>query len=436
MQGIIMEAISSKPLQLNPIKLSQPMGAMLCFLGIKNCMPLMHGAQGCASFSKVFFTRHFNDPIAVQTTAVNDITAVIDGGDYAISESIKNITKKVKPELVGLFTTGLTETKGDDIKGACTLVADVQQMVYVNTPDFEGSIESGFSKSIEAIIQQLVQSSTEIDTNKALIIPNVNLKPIEVEKIKDTISLFGYEVFSLPDLSESLDGHLGLKQGALTSGGISVEDIKKLATSSLVFTIGKSVEKCGEKILEKNPNIQLFHFDSLGGLEASDKFFKILCKVKNITQPHPSIVRWRKRLQDALLDTHFVIGSSKVIIALEPDQALSVANTIIEAGANIKAIVTTHRNDLLDEIECEHLMVGDFEDVESFLQEGDLVISNFHAERLAIKHKKALLVRGYPDFEGLGNQLKNDVLYEGSSYLLFELANLINHHKLGVSHEH
>lgn len=431
-----MEAISKKPLQLNPIKLSQPMGAMLCFLGIKNCMPLMHGAQGCASFSKVFFTRHFNDPIAVQTTAVNDITAVIDGGDYAISESIKNITKKVKPELVGLFTTGLTETKGDDIKGACTLVADVQQMVYVNTPDFEGSIESGFSKSIEAIIQQLVQSSTQIDTNKALIIPNVNLKPIEVEKIKDTISLFGYEVFSLPDLSESLDGHLGLKQGALTSGGISVEDIKKLATSSLVFTIGKSVEKCGEKILEKNPNIQLFHFDSLGGLEASDKFFKILCKVKNITQPHPSIVRWRKRLQDALLDTHFVIGSSKVIIALEPDQALSVANTIIEAGANIKAIVTTHRNDLLDEIECEHLMVGDFEDVESFLQEGDLVISNFHAERLAIKHKKALLVRGYPDFEGLGNQLKNDVLYEGSSYLLFELANLINHHKLGVSHEH
>ena len=431
-----MEAISKKPLQLNPIKLSQPMGAMLCFLGIKNCMPLMHGAQGCASFSKVFFTRHFNDPIAVQTTAVNDITAVIDGGDYAISESIKNITKKVKPELVGLFTTGLTETKGDDIKGACTLVADIQQMVYVNTPDFEGSLESGFSKSIEAIIQQLVQSSTEIDSNKALIIPNVNLKPIEVEKIKDTISLFGYEVFSLPDLSESLDGHLGLKQGALTSGGISVEDIKKLATSSLVFTIGKSVEKCGEKILEKNPNIQLFHFDSLGGLEASDKFFKILCKVKNITQPHPSIVRWRKRLQDALLDTHFVIGSSKVIIALEPDQALSVANTIIEAGANIKAIVTTHRNDLLDEIECEHLMVGDFEDVESFLQDGDLVISNFHAERLAIKHKKALLVRGYPDFEGLGNQLKNDVLYEGSSYLLFELANLINHHKLGVSHEH
>jgi nitrogenase molybdenum-iron protein NifN len=171
---------SNKPLQINPIKLSQPMGALLCFLGIKNCMPLMHGAQGCASFSKVFFTRHFSDPIAIQTTAVNDITAVIDGGDYSISEAVKNITKKVKPDLVGLFTTGMTETKGDDIKGATYLLKDKQKMVYVHTPDFEGGLESGFSKSIEAIINQMVKETTNIDTNKVTLIPNVNLTPLEM----------------------------------------------------------------------------------------------------------------------------------------------------------------------------------------------------------------------------------------------------------------
>ncbi|XPV68498.1 MAG: nitrogenase iron-molybdenum cofactor biosynthesis protein NifN [Halarcobacter sp.] len=431
-----MEALSPKPLQMNPIKLSQPMGAMLCFLGIKNCMPLMHGAQGCASFSKVFFTRHFNDPIAVQTTAVNDITAVIDGGDYAISESIKNITKKVKPDLVGLFTTGLTETKGDDIRGACLLMKDIQEMAYVNTPDFEGSIESGFALSIEAVISQIVESSTETDSNKAVIIPNVNLKPIEVEKLKDTVSLFGYEVHALPDLSDSLDGHLGLKQGALSAGGITVEEIKKLSTASLVISVGSSVKKAGEKLKEKNPNINLLHFNSLGGLENCDEFFKQLCKIKNISKPHPSIVRWRKRLQDALLDTHFAIGSASVIIALEPDQALSVANTIYEAGANIKAIITTHKNDLLDEIDCEHLQIGDFEDVEKFMDKSDVLITNFHGERYTKKYKKALMLRGFPDYEGVGNQLKNDVLYEGSAYMLFELANLVNHHRFGGHDEH
>ena len=192
-------------------------------------------------------------------------------------------------------------------------------MVYVNTPDFEGSIESGFALSIEAIISQIIEPSSEIDSNKAVIIPNVNLKPIEVEKIKDTISLFGYEVHALPDLSDSLDGHLGLKQGALSAGGITVDEIKKLSTASLVISVGSSVKKAGEKLKDKNPNINLLHFDSLGGLENSDEFFKQLCKIKNISTPHPSIVRWRKRLQDALLDTHFAVGSASVVIALEPD---------------------------------------------------------------------------------------------------------------------
>ena len=419
----------TKPLQLNPIKLSQPMGAMLCFLGVKNCMPLMHGAQGCASFSKVFFTRHFNDPIAIQTTAVNDITAVIDGGDYAISESIKNITKKVKPDLVGLFTTGLTETKGDDIKGASQLVQDIQKIVYVNTPDFEGSLESGFAKSVEALIDQLVVPQTNTYLQKAVIIPNVNLKPIEVEKLKDTISLFGYEVLALPDLSESLDGHLGLKQGALSSGGISVEEIKSLGNASLVISVGKSVEKAGQKLHAKNENMTHLHFDCVSGLVCSDEFFKALCEIKKISMPHPSIVRWRKRLQDALLDTHFAIGSSNVVIALEPDQALSVATTLLEAGANIKAIITTQKTTLLDHLECETCFFGDFEDVENYLSQADVLITNYHGERLAKKHHKALMLRGFPDYESVGNQLKNDILYEGSAYLLFELANLIHEHE-------
>ena len=123
-------------------------------------------------------------------------------------------------------------------------------------------------------------------------------------------------------------------------------------------------------------------------------------------------------------------------MALEPDQCISIANTIVEAGANIKAIVTTHKNDLLENIECEHLLIGDFEDVEKYLKESDVLISNFHGERYTSKHKKALLLRGFPDFEGVGNQLKNDILYEGSTYLLFELANLINHHNQGAFHEH
>jgi nitrogenase molybdenum-iron protein NifN len=421
----------NKPLQINPLKLSQPMGALLCFLGIKNCMPLMHGAQGCASFSKVFFTRHFSDPIAIQTTAVNDITAVVDGGDYSISEAVKNITKKVKPDLVGLFTTGMTETKGDDIKGAAYLLKDKQKMVYVHTPDFEGGLESGYAHSIEAIIEQLVEEKTNIDTKKALLIPHVSLTPIEVEKIKEQIDLFGFETLALPDISLSLDGHLGLKQGALSSGGISIDKIKELGNSNIVITIGNSVEKSGEILKQKNEKITHLHFDTVSGLLKADKFYKSLMEVKNITKPSPSVVRWRKRLQDALLDTHFALGGTEVIIAAEPDQILSLATTIIEAGAKIQTIVTPNKSVSLDNIPCNNVILGDFEDVEKELPKADLLISNFHGERLTNKYKKALLLRGFPNYEIVGNNLINDTLYEGSCYLLFETANIVNHYKHG-----
>lgn len=44
-----------KPLHVNPLKLSQPMGATLAFLGIKNCMPLMHEARVCVVYKGTFY---------------------------------------------------------------------------------------------------------------------------------------------------------------------------------------------------------------------------------------------------------------------------------------------------------------------------------------------------------------------------------------------
>lgn len=415
-----------KPLEVNPLKLSQPMGALLAFLGIKNCMPLMHGAQGCASFSKVFFTRHFNDPIAIQTTAVNDITAVIDGGDYSIGEAVKNITSKVTPEFIGLFTTGLTETKGDDIRGVASMLPE-NPIVYVHTPDFEGGLESGYSKTIEAIIEQLVEPQEHIE-QKITLIPHVSMTPLEVERIKEQIELFGWSVLALPDISESLDGHLGQKQGALSSNGISVSQIKALGSSHAVITIGASVNSCGEKLCSKNQNMQHLHFDTIGGLRASDVFYSELMSLSHVPQPHTSIIRWRKRLQDALLDTHFVLGGCKVVLACEPDQIVSLSSTLIEAGVEIKAAISPTKSDALANIPSSHIIIGDLDDIEEFLDEHTFLITNFHGERLAKKYHTALLTRGFPNYETLGNQLKDDTLYQGSVQLLFEVANSVAAH--------
>ncbi|MBU2830370.1 nitrogenase iron-molybdenum cofactor biosynthesis protein NifN, partial [Acidithiobacillus ferriphilus] len=52
---------SRKACTVNPLKMSQPIGGALAFMGIADCMPMLHGSQGCTAFGLVLFQRHFNE---------------------------------------------------------------------------------------------------------------------------------------------------------------------------------------------------------------------------------------------------------------------------------------------------------------------------------------------------------------------------------------
>lgn len=437
MKNIPTRALSKKehkPLQVNPIKLSQPMGAALAFMGIKNCMPLMHGSQGCASYAKVFFTRHYNEPIPLYNTSVGDITAILDGGDYSILMAIENITKKnttLKPELIGLCTTGLTETKGDDVRNVATHIEI--PYCYVNTPDYEGGMESGWALTAKALIMQHTLQTTELKANKLVLLPHASMQPIEVEKIKEFCESFGFETYALPDLSTSLDGYLSEGQGKLGTGGISVEDIKTLGDSDTLISIGASMKIAAFALLSKNPNITHLHFDHLMGQQMSDNFVTALMQIRQ-TEPKSSIKRFRGRLQDAMLDTHFLIGSSHFVITGEPDMCVGMSELLQSVGGTIDAVIATTYSTVLETISAKNVFVGDLEDAEIYFENTDLVISNYHAERLLHMQKRntGLILRGFPNYEELGNQLKNDQLYEGSTYFLFEVANKLRelkHHE-------
>jgi len=412
---------STKPLQVNPFKLSQPMGATLAFLGIDRCMPLMHGGQGCTSFTKVYFTRHFSEPIAIQTSAVTDAIAVLDGGDYSIVESVKNICKKVTPSLIGLHTTGLPETKGDDLRGVAKKVDF--PLVWVNTPDYEGGLESGWALACRAMIEQLVAASETLDDNKVVLLPHVSLQPLEVEKIKEFIAAFGFEVLALPDLSTSLDGHLGEKQAALSSGGISVEEIRALGDAGLVISVGDSMLPCAEALRKKNPDMRHQHFAHLQGLVAVDALCEVLLAETGFSGPPLAVERWRQRLQDALLDSHFSLGQTRLLVVGEPDQLAGICSALSEAGGRVSVAISSVDSPQLERLPAQQVLVGDLEDAENLADQYDVIVGNGHCEALAERLHKGLVLRGFPNWEQVGNQLKNDVLYEGGCFLLFEAAN-------------
>ncbi|MBK1721092.1 nitrogenase iron-molybdenum cofactor biosynthesis protein NifN [Thiocystis violacea] len=412
---------SGKPLQVNPHKLSQPMGATLAFLGVDRCMPLMHGAQGCASFTKVMFTRHFCEPIALQTTAVNDVIAVLDGGDYSISESVKNIGDKIAPDLIGVHTTGLTETKGDDLRGVASKI-DVP-LVYVNTPDFKGGLESGWTLTTQALIDQLTAPCDRVEAQKIVLVPNVSLQPIEVEKLRDFIEAFGFNVVAVPDLSSSLDNHLGEKQASLSSGGVTVAELERLADAAFVVSVGASVKPVGAVLQKKNPAIQHRHFDHVSGLVGTDALVAWLLEASGRDALPAVVERWRKRLQDAMLDSHFSIGQTRFLLVAEPDHLAAMAASLREVGGKVTLAIATVDSPILGDIQADQVVVGDLEDAENMSDAYDMIIGNFHTEALAHRVGKKAIMRGFPNYEEIGNALKHDVLYEGGAYFLFEIAN-------------
>ncbi len=213
-----------KSLAINPLKMSQPLGGAMAFMGVDRCMPLLHGSQGCTAFGMVLLVRHFREAIPFQTTAMNEITTILGGLDN-LEQSCLNIYKRTQCRVIGICTTGLTETRGEDLAGDLRLIrqrhpelADVE-LIYVPTPDFAGALEVGWSKAVTAMVEQIVLPSPMKRAERVNILAGNHLTSGDLEEIRDLVEAFGLEAIILPDLSGSLDGHVPDHYVGTTYGG-------------------------------------------------------------------------------------------------------------------------------------------------------------------------------------------------------------------------
>ena len=225
--------LGKKACSVNPLKMSQPIGGALAFMGLRGAMPLLHGSQGCTSFGLVVFVRHFKEAIPLQTTAMSEVATVL-GGYENVEQAILNIHKRAKPEIIGICSTGVTETKGDDVDGYIKLIRDKHPevkdlpMVYVSTPDFKDAFQDGWEKTVARIVEVLVESprtQSRRDPARVNVLPGCHMTPGDIDELRTIIEDFGLEPSFLPDLGGSLDGHIPDEFTPTTIGGIGVEEV-------------------------------------------------------------------------------------------------------------------------------------------------------------------------------------------------------------------
>ena len=98
----------------NACKMCTPMGAALVFKGIENAVPFLHGSQGCATYMRRYIISHYREPVDIASSALGEKSAVYGGGPN-LKKGILNVMRKYDVSLVGVATTCLTETIGDDV---------------------------------------------------------------------------------------------------------------------------------------------------------------------------------------------------------------------------------------------------------------------------------------------------------------------------------
>ncbi len=425
--------LGKKACSVNPLKMSQPIGGALAFMGLRGAMPLLHGSQGCTSFGLVLFVRHFKEAIPLQTTAMSEVATVL-GGYENVEQAILNIHKRAKPEIIGICSTGVTETKGDDVEGFIKVVRENHPevrdlpIVYVSTPDFKDAFQDGWEKTVARIVDVLVEApktQSRRDPTRVNVLPGCHMTPGDIDELRTIIEDFGLEPAFLPDLGGSLDGHIPDEFTPTTIGGIGVEDVAAMGYASWTIAIGAQMRRAAEA-MQRKTGMPFRVFERLCGLAPNDEFMTFLSGISG--RPVPlKYRRQRGQLVDAMLDGHFHIGGRKLAIGAEPDLLYDVGSLLHEMGAHIDAAVTTTQSPVLEQLPAEDVLIGDLEDLERLAGEKgcDLLVTHSHGRQAATRLNIPFYRVGIPMFDRLGAGHQTTVGYRGTRTLIFSISNLI-----------
>jgi nitrogenase molybdenum-iron protein NifN len=431
---------SHKSLSTNPLKCSTPLGASLAYLGVAGSVPLLHGSQGCTSFALVLTVRHAKEAIPMQTTAIDEVATIMGGSDN-LEQALLNLTKRMKPRFIGVATTALMETRGEDIVGDLKLIMERRpelrdvRVVLAKTPDFEGALEDGWSKAVSAIIDGIVEvPGTAVPLYQQInILPGVHQTAGDIEWMVETAESFGLIPVVVPDVSGSLDGTVPDHYIPTTYGGASVDAISRMGRALHTVAIGEHMRAPADLLTAKT-GVPSTVLPTLTGLGPSDDFVALLTKVSG--RPAPTrLRRQRSQLLDAMLDGHFYFGGKRIAIAADPDLLTGLAGFFATMGADIvTAVASTANSPLLGNVPTARVVIGDLQDFEdsAAAAEADLLVTHSHGRQASERLGIPLLRVGFPIFDRLGAMHRCTAGYQGTRNLIFEVANIV----LSGLHDH
>ncbi|GFZ34577.1 nitrogenase cofactor biosynthesis protein NifB [Clostridium zeae] len=435
-------------LNINPCKMCMPMGAVLAFKGIEKNMVILHGSQGCSTYIRRHMATHYNEPIDIASSALTE-NGTVYGGSSNLKSGLKNMIKLYNPTTIGVMTTCLAETIGEDIKRIINEfyeeegleLKDKLKIIPVPTPGYGGTHEEGYYRALRAILENLCKPKKKEKNGKINIICG-NLNPGDVRNIKEALNKFKISYTLLPDVSLNLDMPYINEYSRLNPGGTKISDIEDMGNAVATIEMGVTVDEALSPgvYLRNEFDIPLFRCGLPIGLRNTDIFLKLVSKVMLEDIPK-ELIEDRGRHLDYMIDNHKHNGEARAAIYGEAELALSLVKLCKENGIEPRIIATGAKNPIfidlvreeLKDISKEYILLDDtdFETIEKYSKELEVnvMLGNSDGRRIAEKLHIEIVRVGFPVHDRVGAQRKITTLYNGTSNLIDEIANVIMAHK-------
>jgi len=325
-------------LVVNPAHACQPLGAQMVATSFEGSLPFVHGSQGCASYFRSTFSRHYREPSAATCDAMTEDGAVF-GGQNNLFEGLENAYSLYKPKMMPVYTTCMPEVIGDDltafIKNAKQKghVPEELPIPYANTPSFNGTHIHGYDAMLRAILQDLTKDQKVEGkcTGKLNLIPGFDGNVGNLREYKRILDAMEIPYTMLADSSDVFDsGCDGEYQ--LYAGGTKLEDAAECINGKATISLMKYCSQNSMKFINAEFSGEKEVMPMPFGIKKTDELILKLSEL--FDKPVPEKLKKERALAvDAMTDAHQYLHGKKFAVVGDPDYLLGIVSFLLEMGA-------------------------------------------------------------------------------------------------------
>jgi nitrogenase molybdenum-iron protein NifN len=420
----------------NACKLCAPLGACLALRGVEGAVPFLHGSQGCATYIRRYLISHFREPVDIAVSGFSEATTVFGGGDN-LRHGLNNVARQYHPGLIGIATTCLPETIGEDVPSLLhefRTEGDVPLM-HVATPSYRGTHVDGFHATVRALVDQLAEGGPA--DGRVNVFPGM-VSPADLRYLKEVLADFGLEATLLPDYSETLDGPQLEEFQKIPAGGTPMQSLRGMGRACASLELGRTLADSGTAAasLEKRFGVARRRLGWPVGVLESDRFFAALAELSG--RPIPAKhAQERGRLVDSYVDAHKYVFGRRAVVFGEEDLVVGLTALLAEIGVQPVLCASGGESGLL--AEAVRAVAGDAAG-DILVREGtdfatmgevarglapDFLMGSSKGYGLARELDIPLIRAGFPIHDRIGGQRILHLGYRGAQQLFDAVTNTL-----------